>query len=86
MTTGRFPERSDGPSFATGIASPPVARIRYSGPAMLGAKRIVLSLDHDPPRGSGALARISGAPPLMLIVFNFALAKKPIERLSADQK
>src|SRR5215204_5322792 len=52
----------------------------------MGANTMTPSLPQLAPRGSGALHRISGAPPVMETFLSFLSAKKPSWRLSGDQK
>ena len=56
------------------------------GPVKIGAKRIVPSRFQAPPRPNGARASGLIEPPSMSIRFSSLFAKKPIERLSGDQK
>src|SRR5512143_4258014 len=51
-----------------------------------GAKRIVPSRFQDPPSPLSASQTVRIAPPAASTRFSFPSAKKPIERLSGDQK
>src|SRR5215813_15269679 len=52
----------------------------------VGANRITPSALQAPPRPVGALASVCGAPPTMSARLSIPPAKKPIDRLSGDQK
>src|ERR1700723_4266798 len=60
--------------------------MRNSGPAIRGAKRMVPWRFHVPPRPANASASIATVPPAMSALLSFPSAKKPIRRLSGDQK
>src|SRR5258706_525964 len=68
------------------VAAPPSAETLKIGAVDWGVKRIVPSRFHVPPLGSGASQIVKTAPPSASIFLSFPLAKKPMERLSGDQK
>src|SRR5205085_11933617 len=70
-----------------GAASPPVASTRCSPPLPRPAKTITSSLFQvPPPTFRGLLQSVIGGPPEASIFLSLPSAKKPIDRLSGDQK
>src|ERR1700730_6103459 len=76
------------PSFAAvaSLAVPPLAGMRKMAEEAAGANRMVPSGPQLPPLPRGASASVRTAPPLASTVFNLPAPKKPMYRLSGDQK
>ena len=72
-------------SVVAGIAVPPDAGTRWSGPLSLGEKTITPSGLQLPPCPMGAFASVSGGPPAASIVLSLPPAKNPMDLLSGDQ-
>src|SRR5262245_59870066 len=68
----------------TCVTFPAVAEIRYS--QALSPKRITPSRLQAPPRGNLTSQSVSTGPPVASIFLSRKSAKKPMERLSGDQK
>src|SRR5579872_6166132 len=65
---------------------PPSAETARRGPLGPGEKRIIPSEFQLPPRPSAAGQMVCTGPPCASTLFSLAPAKKPIVRLSDDQK
>src|SRR5579871_6544168 len=76
----------DGSNFVAACGFPPPAETRNRASFVLGVKRMVPSLLQAPPRALTASQSGCGGPPSELIFLSLPAAKKPICRLSGDQK
>src|SRR5215475_12043129 len=68
------------------IGAPPLAGTRDMPPPLKDEKRITPSRFHAPPVPTPTSQSVAGRPPLTSTFFNLPLAKKPMKRLSGDQK
>src|SRR5262245_21650018 len=66
--------------------APPVAGTRDMPPPPNAEKRITPSWFHEPPVPTPTSQSVAGRPPLTSTFFNLPPAKKPMKRLSGDQK
>src|SRR3954467_14559063 len=85
---GKRCEISPGRSLVTGLAIPPPAETRTSGPFTEAVNRITPPLlppdpsgSQDPPRPPDTSARVSTAPPTASIRWSLPPAKNPIDLL-----
>src|ERR1700693_3131434 len=73
-----LPPLVSGPGRVAAVAAPPEEEILTNPPRLLlGAKTIMPLALHEPPRGFGASASVTGGPPAASTFFSFPPAKNP---------